>query len=76
MMTKTTDAMRGLAEDLRWFRRKAGLSQQELAIKSGVSRNTISAIECAKANPQLEIIEKLAEAVGCAAHVLFEEIPD
>jgi len=49
---------------LRTLRKEKGLSQEELALKSGLNRPYISAIEKGKRNVSLEVMEKLAEAMG------------
>lgn len=45
------------------IRKSRNLSQMRLAIKSGVSKNSISAYECNKRKPQHESIMKLASAL-------------
>ncbi|EKB50822.1 helix-turn-helix domain-containing protein [Cecembia lonarensis] len=49
---------------LRTLRKEKGLSQEELALKSGLNRPYISAIEKGKRNVSLEVMEKLAGAFG------------
>jgi transcriptional regulator with XRE-family HTH domain len=46
------------------LRKEKGMSQEELAEKSGLNRPYISAIEQGKRNVSLEVMEKLAEAMG------------
>lgn len=48
---------------LRTLRKEKGLSQEELALKSGLNRPYISAIEKGKRNVSLEVMEKLAGAL-------------
>lgn len=48
---------------LRSLRKEKGLSQEELALKSGLNRPYISAIEKGKRNVSLEVMEKLAGAM-------------
>jgi transcriptional regulator with XRE-family HTH domain len=48
---------------LRTLRKEKGLSQEELAIKSGLNRPYISAIEKGKRNVSLEVMGKLAGAL-------------
>jgi transcriptional regulator with XRE-family HTH domain len=45
------------------LRKEKGMSQKELAEKSGLNRPYISAIEQGKRNVSLEVMEKLAEAL-------------
>lgn len=54
------------------FREKAGLSQDELAKKSGVSRTTISALENGAANStSTKTLNKLAQALGTTVDKIF-----
>ena len=54
------------------LRKGKGLSQEELAEKSGLNRPYISAIEQGKRNVSLEVIEKLAEALEIEIKEFFE----
>lgn len=45
------------------LRKEHGLSQRDLAERSGVSRRTIQALEAGTVSPRLDILEKLAEAM-------------
>jgi DNA-binding XRE family transcriptional regulator len=51
----------------------AGLSQEKLAEKSGVSRGTIAAIESENVNPDVRssTLLKLAEALNCKVEDIF-----
>jgi len=49
---------------LRSLRRAAGLSQEQLALESGVQRNFISLIETGQNQPTISTIFKLASALG------------
>ncbi|MBA5639475.1 helix-turn-helix transcriptional regulator [Duganella sp. LX20W] len=48
---------------LRSFRKKAGLSQEQLALEAGVERNFVSLIERGINQPTIRIIFKLAAAL-------------
>ncbi|HEY4537722.1 MAG TPA: helix-turn-helix transcriptional regulator [Erysipelothrix sp.] len=54
------------------FRNLTDLTQQELADKVGVSRQTISAIEKGSYNPSLELAFKLSFALNTDLTTLFE----
>lgn len=49
---------------LKTLRKEKGLSQEELAERSGLNRPYISGIEQGKRNVSLEVMEKLAKALG------------
>lgn len=49
---------------LRDVRRSRGVTQEQLAVKSGVSRATISAFESGNGDPILSTLQKLADALG------------
>lgn len=54
------------------FREKAGLSQDELAKKSGVSRATISALENGTVHStSTKTLNKLAQALGTTVDKIF-----
>ena len=52
------------SKELKSLRLNKGLTQSALAQKSGVSLPTIQNIELGKANPSLQIIQKLLKALG------------
>lgn len=53
------------------LREAAGLTQEELARKLGVTRQTINAIENDKYNPTLQLAFKLATLFGCLIEQVF-----
>ena len=55
---------------LRFFANE--MTQQELAEKAGVSRQTIIAIEAGKYSPSLELAFRLAEAFGVEIREVFD----
>ena len=54
-------------------RAKAGLSQQELAEKLGVSRQTIKAIEKGDYNPTIRLCVGICRVLGLTLNDLFWE---
>ncbi|GHV34556.1 hypothetical protein FACS1894187_05360 [Synergistales bacterium] len=50
--------------DIRYYREKAHLSQEQLAELCGISQNHISQIELEKKQPSLKIFKKLCEVLG------------
>lgn len=60
---------------LRFFANE--MTQQELAEKAGVSRQTIIAIEAGKYSPSLELAFRIADAFGVSIGEVFEhEVKD
>ncbi len=59
--------------DLRKEREEKELTQQELADKCGVIRQTISNIECGLAKPSIPTAQKIAEALDLEWSKFFEE---
>lgn len=57
---------------LRTLRKEKGLSQEELALKSGLNRPYISAIEKGNRNVSLEVMEKLAGAMDIEIRGLID----
>jgi len=58
------DAHFRLAGELLALRKSRGLTQRQLAEKTGVQQSEISRIEAAHANPTLETVAVLASALG------------
>jgi transcriptional regulator with XRE-family HTH domain len=55
-------------------RKRAGLSQEELAERAGLHRTAISLSETGKRNPRLDTLVKLAKALGISVGVLVDGI--
>ncbi len=58
-------------ERVRELRTTRGLSQEELAFKSGVHRTYLGGIERGERNPSLRNISAIAEALGVTLSQLF-----
>lgn len=56
---------------LRELRAKKRMTQDELAAKAGVSRQTINAIENERYDPSLPLAFALARAFGCRIEDMF-----
>lgn len=59
--------------NVRSVRREKGWTQEQLAFEADVKRSYISEIESGKRNPTLDIVEKIANALGTGAGRLMEE---
>lgn len=51
-------------ERIRFFRKKQGLTQDDLAHKMGIKRGTLAQYESNRRNPKLETLEKISGALG------------
>ena len=69
-MATTTDLQR-FAFNLRRLRKKAGMTQAELAAKLDWSGPFLSNMECGKRIPRLHTVAKVAAALGVDIHALF-----
>lgn len=64
-----------VAKNLRMFRERLGLSQEELAHKAGVDRTYVSSLERQRYGATVDTLDKLAFAMGIkTADLLQNEI--
>lgn len=68
------DATRQAARALTRARRAAGLSQTELAARSGTAQAVISRIERGAVSPSLDTLSKIAKGLGMRPVVALEAI--
>ena len=52
-----------MARRLKYWRKRRGMSQEELAKRSGVGRSYLARLETARQDPTLSTLEKLARAL-------------
>lgn len=64
--------MGNLGSNLKAARKKLGLTQEEVAERSGVHATEVSRIEAGKRDPQVSTVLKLAKAVEIAPGQLLE----
>jgi transcriptional regulator with XRE-family HTH domain len=55
---------RAVGEAIRSIREQQGLSQEELAHRSGVHRTYVGGIERGERNPTVESLKKIADGLG------------
>ena len=67
------DIVKVFANNLKRYRRQAGLSQEKLAERCGLHRTYISDIERCKRNISIENIQRIADALAVEAYQLFLE---
>lgn len=48
------------------------MSEAELAIRLGWSKQYLNRISCGRANPTVEQLERIAEGLGMTLHISFE----
>ena len=60
-----------MENQIRALRKERGISQEDLARRCGVSRQTINAIENNKYDPTLSLAFRLARELGMAVDGLF-----
>lgn len=66
---------RQLARDLRNLREVAQVSQQELAALVGTGQPSIARIESGRTLPNLDVIARIAHALGFELAVTFKKLP-
>ena len=57
-----------------YLRKQKGWSQLDLSIESGVNRNYLSDLENGRRNPTVDILEKIANALGITLEFLFKGV--
>ena len=70
-MTRRSRSRVGLTSAVRSWRERLGLSQGDLAVKAGVSRQTLSAIEAGRTVPGTALALRLAATLGRRVEELF-----
>tara|TARA_R110002072_G_scaffold303068_1_gene492526 strand:+ start:8665 stop:8871 length:207 start_codon:yes stop_codon:yes gene_type:complete len=66
-----TKLAKSFGEKFKVKRKETGLSQDEVALRSGIDRSYIGRIERGEANITLEKVYLLAEVLNCKAHDLL-----
>ena len=72
-MAKAARIRRVLARNVRRLREAKGLSQGALAADAGIYQELISRIENGAANPELDTLDRIADALGVKPRELFDE---
>ena len=67
------DIVKVFGQNVKKYRQKLGISQEELADKSNLHRTYISAIECFRRSIALENIQRIADALEIETYKLFLE---
>ncbi|PPE05816.1 helix-turn-helix domain-containing protein [Williamsoniiplasma lucivorax] len=62
-----------IADNVKKIRHQQQISQEELSFRSGLNKNYISAIECARRNLSMQSLVKLAQGLEVKVIDLLEE---
>lgn len=65
------DILKVFAQNVRYYRERLGISQEDFAEKCGLHRTYISAIERQKRSISLNNIQKIADALDIETYLLF-----
>jgi transcriptional regulator with XRE-family HTH domain len=68
------DAQKLVAQNLSRIRLAKGMSQEALAEDSGLSRAYVSGVERAKENPTVDVLDRLAHALGVGIRDFFDPL--
>ena len=67
------DTRTRIGQRLQEARKAKGMTQQDVADKSGVTRTTVSKIEAGRFNAGVDIVDKLARAMGASLDIVPAE---
>ena len=68
--------MRDIAKNIRTLRTAKNLTQDELAEKLFVSRQTVSNYETGRSRPDVEMLAKIAEVLDTDANTVIYGLPE
>lgn len=71
-----TQTKQTVADRLRQIRREKGINQEELANSAGINRSYLSSVENGKSSPTIEVVERLAVALGVSMRELMSSESD
>lgn len=72
MKLQTKKLQLALSNNIKKYRKEKGLSQEKLALASGIDRSYMSEIERCLANPTLDLLLKISNALGIEPSNLLE----
>jgi len=70
-MTRISTLSQKFSIRIKFERVKRNYSQEKLAELAGIGRTTLAQIEAQKSSPTLDIVEKIANALGYEPYELF-----
>lgn len=71
-MAKAPKIYQQIAEKIQQLRKKRGLTQEKLALNSGLNRAYTGYIERGERKPSVETLAKIAKALKVELHELFK----
>ena len=76
LSSMTISTRESLGKRIRELRKANKLSQQKLALMTGVERSYLAKLEAGKRNPSIDCIEKIAGGLDITLSQLFQEVED
>jgi transcriptional regulator with XRE-family HTH domain len=73
---KNSEILQKLAEEIKALRAEKGLSQEALALTADVDRSYVSHLERGVANPTVDILQRIAVALGTNVRLTLSREPD
>ncbi|MCM1265392.1 MAG: helix-turn-helix domain-containing protein [Candidatus Gastranaerophilales bacterium] len=67
-----TKVLQNFGKNLKRYRKLAGLTQEDLAFKTGYDQTYIAKIELGKANPTIKLLFIISRALGIKLYNLFD----
>ena len=64
-----------ISQNIKKYREKFGMEQQDLAAKLNISNKTVSSWECGRTEPRMGMIEAMSEIFGCEKTELIDGTP-
>lgn len=65
-----------LGSVLRAYRESAGLSQEEVGVRAGITREWVNQVENDRASPTVDVFIRICQAIGVRASDILAEIED
>lgn len=65
------DVVQLLGENVRYYRKQKGITQEQLAADAGMERSYVSDMERGTRNPSVAALGRIADALGVEPHVLL-----
>ena len=63
-----------IGEEIRKARKRAGLSQEDLAFRANVTRNYVSLVELNQHSPTLDTLIRICHSLGVKASTLVDKV--